>query len=136
MALFVIFESGLQMLADNPTLYYNNDDCTQFIAQVPVLWDDTKVLEAKLGDYLVVAKKDGEKWFLGGITAERDQPLELEIALDFLPEGKTFTLTSFEDGVNADRQAMHYVKNERQVNKGDVVKIKMVRNGGYAASLN
>ena len=103
---------------------------------MPVLWDDTKVLEAKLGDYLVVAKKDGEKWFLGGITAERDQPLELEIALDFLPEGKTFTLTSFEDGVNADRQAMHYVKNERQVNKGDVVKIKMVRNGGYAASLN
>jgi alpha-glucosidase len=69
------------------------------------------------------------------MTGEREQNLELEVALDFLPEGKTFTLTSFEDGINADMQAMHYVKNERQVKKGDVVKINMVRNGGYAAVL-
>ena len=69
------------------------------------------------------------------MTAERKEPLELEITLDFLPEGQTFTLTSFEDGLNADRQAMHYVKNVREVRKGDVVKIRMVRNGGYAASL-
>jgi alpha-glucosidase len=60
----------------------------------------------------------------------------MEVALDFLPENQTFTLTSFEDGINADRQAMHYVKKEREVKKGDVVKIKMVRNGGYAAVLN
>lgn len=135
MALFVIFESGLQMLADNPTLYYRNDDCTRFISSVPVLWDDTKVLKAKLGDHLVVAKRNGEEWFIGGMTAERREPVELEVVLDFLPEGKTFTLTSYEDGLNADRQAMHYVKNVREVRKGDVVKIKMVRNGGYAASL-
>ena len=135
MALFVTFESGLQMLADNPTLYYNNDECTRFISSVPVMWDDTKVLKADLGDHLVVAKRSGDEWFIGGITGEREQALELEIALDFLPEGKTFTLTSFEDGLNADMQAMHYVKNERQVKKGDVVKMKMVRNGGYAAVL-
>ena len=135
MALFVIFESGLQMLADNPTLYYRNDDCTRFISSVPVLWDDTKVLEAKLGEHLVVAKKNGDEWFIGGMTAERKEPLELEITLDFLPEGQTFTLTSFEDGLNADRQAMHYVKNVREVRKGDVVKVRMVRNGGYAAHL-
>jgi alpha-glucosidase len=60
----------------------------------------------------------------------------MEVALDFLPENQTFTLTSFEDGINADRQAMHYVKKVREVKKGDVVKIKMVRNGGYAAVLN
>lgn len=135
MALFVIFESGLQMLADNPTLYYRNDECTRFISSVPVLWDDTDVLKAKLGDHLVVAKRNGEEWFIGGMTAERNEPLELEVELDFLPDGKVFTLTSFEDGVNADRQAMHYIKNVREVRKGDLVKIKMVRNGGYAASL-
>lgn len=135
MALFVIFESGLQMLADNPTLYYNNDDCTRFISSVPVLWDETKVLEAKLGEYLVVAKRNGDEWFIGGMTAERGNHLELEVTLDFLPEGKTFTLTSFEDGSNAHRQAMHYVKNVREVRKGDTVRIRMARNGGYAASL-
>lgn len=135
MAHFVLFESGLHMLADNPTLYYRNDDCTRFMSSVPVLWDDTKVLSAKLGDHALVAKKNDGKWFIGGITAEREVPLELEVVLDFLPEGKTFTLTSFEDGCNADRQAMHYVKSVREVRKGDVVKIKMVRNGGYAAHL-
>lgn len=133
MALFVIFESGLQMLADNPTLYYKNDECTRFIASVPVLWDDTKALSAKLGEHLIVAKRNGEKWFIGGMTAEHDEPLLKEIKLDFLPDGKEFTLTAFEDGINADVQAMHYVKNVRKVRKGDTVLIKMVRNGGYAA---
>ena len=133
MALFVIFESGLQMLADNPTLYYNNDDCTRFIASVPLLWDETKALSAKFGDHLIVAKRSGEKWFVGGMTAEQKEPLVKEITLDFLPEGKEFTLTSFEDGLNADRQAMHYVKKVAKVRKGDTVTIKMVRNGGYAA---
>lgn len=135
MAHFVVFESGLQMLADNPTLYYRNDDCTRFMSSVPVLWDDTKVLAAKLGEYVVVAKRNGENWFVGGIAGERNEPLDLEVSFDFLPEGQTFTLTSYEDGINADRQAMHYVKKEREVRKGDVVKIRMVRNGGYAAAI-
>ena len=52
LALFVIFESGSQMLADNPTLYYQNDDCTRFITQVPVTWDETKALKAKTGEYV------------------------------------------------------------------------------------
>lgn len=135
MAHFVLFESGLQMLADNPTLYYRNDDCTRFMSSCPLVWDDTKVLSAKLGDHALVAKCNDGKWFLGGICGERETPLELEVTLDFLPEGQTLTLVSFEDGVNADRQAMHYVKKERQVSKGDVIKVKMMRNGGYAAYL-
>jgi alpha-glucosidase len=101
-----------------------------------VLWDDTKVLSAKLGDHVVVAKRSGEQWFIGGMTAERKAPLELDVKLDFLPEGASFTLTSFEDGVNADRQAMHYVKRVQTVRRGDVVKLRMVRNGGYAACIS
>ena len=123
------------MLTDYLTLYYNNEDCISFISSVPVLWDETKVLDAKLGEHLVVAKRNADKWLIGGMTAERKEPLEMDITLDFLPEGKTCILTSFEDGVNADRQAMHYVKNVREVRKGDTVRIRMIRNGGYAASL-
>lgn len=133
MALFVVFESGLQMLADNPTLYYNNDDCTRFITSVPQLWDDTKVLSAKLGEHLVVAKRSGDEWFIGGISAEHKEPIEMDVPLDFLPEGRSLTITSFEDGINADRQAMHYVKKSREVRKGDTIRIRMMRNGGYAA---
>lgn len=133
MALFVVFESGLQMLADNPTLYYNNDDCTRFITSVPQLWDDTKVLSAKLGEHLVVAKRSGDEWFIGGISAEHKEPIEMDVPLDFLPEGRSLTITSFEDGINADRQAMHYAKKSREVHKGDTIRIRMMRNGGYAA---
>ena len=133
MALFVVFESGLQMLADNPTLYYNNDDCTRFITSVPQLWDDTKVLSAELGEHLVVAKRNGDEWFIGGISAEHKEPIEMDVPLDFLPEGRSLTITSFEDGINADRQAMHYVKKSREVRKGDTIRIRMMRNGGYAA---
>ncbi len=68
LALFVVFESALQMLADNPTLYYRNEDCTRFITQVPVTWDETVALEAKAGEYVIVAKRKGDKWFIGGIA--------------------------------------------------------------------
>ena len=68
MALFVIFESGLQMLADNPTLYLREKECTEFITKVPTTWDETKALYAKAGDCVVVAKRKGDKWFIGGMT--------------------------------------------------------------------
>ncbi|MEY8707337.1 glycoside hydrolase family 97 protein [Bacteroides faecichinchillae] len=135
MALFVIFESGLQMLADNPTLYYRNEDCTRFITQVPVTWDETVVLDAKVGEYIIVAKRKGEKWYIGGMTNNAEGERQFEINLDFLKDNKTYHLTSFEDGVNAERQAMDYRVNSSNVKKGQKLPVKMVRNGGFAAVL-
>ncbi|HMI01948.1 MAG TPA: glycoside hydrolase family 97 protein [Pedobacter sp.] len=133
MALFVVFESGIQMLADNPTLYYRNPDCTEFITQVPTTWDETKALAAKAGEELVVAKRKGEKWFIGGMTNGKQPEKAVSINFDFLTAGKTYTMTYFEDGINAGRQAMDYRKKTLQVKFGDKFDIKMVRNGGFAA---
>ena len=135
MALFVIFESGLQMLADNPTLYYRNEDCTRFITQVPVTWDETVALDAKVGEYVIVAKRKGEKWYIGGMTNNKENERQFEINLDFLKDNKTYRLTSFEDGVNAGRQAMDYRINSSNVKKGQKISVKMARNGGFAAVL-
>ena len=135
MALFVIFESGLQMLADNPTLYYRNEDCTRFITQVPVTWDETVALYAKVGEYVIVAKRKGEKWYIGGMTNNKENERQFEINLDFLKDNKTYRLTSFEDGVNAGRQAMDYRINSSNVKKGQKISVKMARNGGFAAVL-
>ena len=132
LALFVIFESGLQMLADNPTLYYRNQDCTEFITEVPTTWDETKVLEAKVGEYAIVAKRKGEKWFIGGMT-NNEKERTFDINLDFLKDSQTYQITIFEDGINAGRQAMDYRKRISQTKKGEIIKIKMVRNGGFAA---
>ena len=133
MALFVLFESGLQMMADNPTLYYRNEDCTRFITSVPQTWDETIALEAKVGEYALVAKRKGDTWFIGGM-ANGQQPIRtFNLKLDFLPEGKSFHMTSFEDGPNAQRQALDYKKKERNVQKNDTITVRMARNGGFAA---
>lgn len=130
MALFVVFESGLQMLADNPVYYYRERPCTEFITSVPVTWDETKVLYAKVGEAVVVARRKGNKWFIGGITNNEGRTMNLD--LSFLPANRSFTLTSFEDGINADRQAMDYKQRETKVNSTTKLAIKMVRNGGWA----
>ena len=133
LALFVVFESGLQMLADNPTLYYRNEDCTRFITQVPVTWDETVALEAKAGEYVIVAKRKGDKWFIGGMTNNGEKEREFTIKLDFLNKDRSYQMTSFEDGINAGRQAMDYRCKSSQVKAGEQLTIKMVRNGGFAA---
>ncbi|RZJ52977.1 MAG: glycoside hydrolase family 97 protein, partial [Flavobacterium sp.] len=134
LALFVVFESGLQMLADNPTNYYREKECTEFITSVPTTWDETKALEAKAGQYAIVAKRKGNKWFIGGITNGAEKERSFDIKLDFLT-AKKYKLTSFEDGINAGYQAMDYRRKTTEVNNADVVKIKMVKNGGWAAVL-
>ncbi|MES2829415.1 MAG: glycoside hydrolase family 97 protein [Bacteroidota bacterium] len=133
LALFVVFESGIQMLADNPTLYYRNLDCTEFITSVSTTWDETKALAAKAGEVAVVAKRKENKWFIGGITNGKERNRTVQISLDFLKGDKSYTMTYFEDGINAGRQAMDYRKKTIQVKSGDKFDIKMVRNGGFAA---
>ena len=130
MALYVVLESGVQMLADNPTRYYQNDDCTRYIASVPTVWDETRCLSAKAGEYLVVAKRKGQKWFVGAIT--NGTPRDLTLSLSFLASGN-HKLTAFKDGVNADYQAMHYNKIEQSVTSGTSLNIHLAKNGGWAA---
>lgn len=133
LALFVVFESGLQMLADNPTLYYREKECTDFITSVPTTWDETIALEAKAGQYAIVAKRKGAKWFIGGITNSGEKERSFKLNLNFLKAGKSYKVTSFEDGINAGYQAMDYRKKNYEVKSNDIVEIKMVKNGGWAA---
>ena len=133
LAAFVLFESHLQMLMDNPCRYDAWPDCRDFIASVPVNWDDTRVLAAEAGQYIVMAKRRGDKWFIGGITNDKDR--ELDVTLDFLPDDAEFEMTSFVDGVNAGTMAMDYLQKKSVVNKGTKLHIRMVRNGGFAAAI-
>ena len=133
LAAFVLFESHLQMLMDNPCRYDEWPDCRDFIASVPVNWDDTRVLAAEAGQYIVMAKRRGDKWFIGGIT--NDKGRKLDVTLDFLPDDAEFEMTSFVDGVNAGTMAMDYLQKKSVVNKGTKLHIRMVANGGFAAAI-
>ena len=130
MAVFVLFESNLQMLMDNPCRYDKWPDCRDFLTSVPVNWDETRVLAAEAGQYIVMAKRKGQKWFIGGITNDKER--ELDITLSILPEGKNLQMTSFVDGINANRIAMDYRMEKTSVNKATKLPIKMARNGGFA----
>ena len=130
MAVFVLFESNLQMLMDNPCRYDKWPDCRDFLTSVPVNWDETRVLAAEAGQYIVMAKRKGQKWFIGGITNDKER--ELDVTLNILPEGKNLQMTSFVDGINANRIAMDYRMEKSSVNKATKLHIKMARNGGFA----
>lgn len=127
MALYVCFESGVQMLADSPSRYLREDECTRFIASVPTTWEDTRILAAKAGDYYVVAKRKGSKWFIGAITGNNAQ--DIDISLDFL--GKNGHLTYFQDGRNAHRIAVDYKRLEQDVTPQTKLRLHLVRNGGW-----
>ena len=133
MALYVLFETRLQMLADNPSLYLMWEDCADFMCQAPVLWDETRVLAAEYGQYVVTAKRSGNTWYIGGITNET--PRDLTLDLSFLPEGVTYEMTAFVDGPNAKRQAMDYRKKTSKVSSSSKLTVNMANNGGIAATL-
>lgn len=136
MALFVLFESGVQMLADNPTNYYRNQECTDFITSVPNTWDETRAIEAKPGEYVAVAKRKGDKWYIGAITNTKVTDRKLSIPLDFLDNDKDYNMVAYEDGINANRQAMDYRRKESTVNASSTLDITLARSGGFTAILS
>ena len=131
-AMFVVYESPLQMLCDSPTRYYKERECTQFISHIPVVWDETLPLKAKVSDYLAVARRNGDEWYIGAMTDWSAR--EMTINLSFLKEGR-YKLQMIQDGINADRCAMDYKLDEKEVSAGDEIIIKMAPGGGWAARI-
>ena len=132
LAMYVIYESPLQMLADSPSHYWREPDIMKFLGPVPTVWDDTKVLHAKIGDYVAIARRKNSDWYVGAMTDWT--PRELQIDLSFLPAG-LYTLESFEDGPNADRSGADYVHTTRRVRRNEKLSIKLAGGGGWAARL-
>ena len=132
-ALAVIFESPMQMLSDAQPLYYRDRECTEFLTQIPVEWDDIVPLEAKVGDFVALARRSGDDWYVAAITDWT--PREMEIRLDFLADGEIYQMEYIQDGINADTTAVDYKKEVKKAKKGDVIKIDLAPGGGWVAKL-
>ena len=133
LAMYVIFESPLQMLSDSPSNYLREPETMEFLASVPTQWDDTRVLDARIAEYVAVARRNGRDWYVGAMTDWT--PRDLEIDLSFLPEG-TFTMEAYQDGVNADRNASDYRKTTMQVSRTTKLKLPLASGGGWAARIH
>ncbi len=132
LAMYVVYESPLQMLADSPTNYLREPECLEFLSAVPTVWDETRVLDARIAEYVVVARRSGAEWYCGAMTDWT--PRELTIDLSFLPAGR-FRLDEYRDGVNADRLASDYRKTSLTVTNATKLTIKLAEGGGWAARL-
>jgi len=131
LAMYIVFESGFQMLADNPFNYLREPETTSFITGVPVTWDETKILDASVGEYIVTAKRKGEKWFIGAMG--NDQKHDLKIEAGFLKPNANYQITLIKDGINADFQAMDFKRIVKPIKAGETIDIKMVKDGGFVA---
>jgi alpha-glucosidase len=132
MALYVIMESPMQMLPDAPSDYYEEEECTQFISAIPTEWEDLKVLHSEVGEHTVLARKNGENWYIGAIT--NWNPKSFKISLDFLEEGD-YQMEFIRDGINADTRAIDYVKKSKTVNNSQTLEIDLAPGGGWIARI-
>ncbi len=132
MAMYTTFEAPLQMMADSPTMYMKNQECTDFIAQVPTIFDETIALDGKLGEYTVVARRKGTTWYIAAMTDWT--PRDLTIDLSFLGEGK-YQADIFADGVNAMKDATDYKHSQQTVGHDDLFRIHLSSGGGWTAIL-
>jgi len=132
LAMYVVFESPLQMLADSPSHYLREPECMEFLSAVPSVWDETLVLSAKVGDYVLIARQSGADWYVGAMTDWNKR--ELTIDFSFLPRGE-YTIHIYQDGINADRYACDYKKRVEKISSIDKMKIKLAPGGGWAARI-
>ena len=131
LAQFVIYDSPYLVACDHPDNYYGELG-VDFLKNVKSVWDDTKVLNGEIGKYITMARRSGNKWFIGAMTNSEGR--ELEIPLEFLPDGN-YKIVSYSDTVETKENAEITAKNESEVGNEDSLKINMVSGGGYAAWL-
>ena len=140
MAMYTIFDAPLQMLADSPTKYMQNQECTDFIAQIPTVYDQVVPLDGKLGEYVVVAKRKGVRWYIAAMNnwQARDLTVDLSLLIKMNETNNKLEKLNgraniFADGINADREATDYKHTQRQINSDDKLQIHLAPGGGWTA---
>ncbi len=129
LAMYVVYEAPLEMLADSPTAYMKEQESTDFITQIPTTFDETVALDGKVGEYVAMARRKGDNWFAGGMTNWTAR--EMTIDLSFLGTG-TFEAELFKDGVNAEKDPTDYAIEVKTVKAGDKLTINLSNGGGWA----
>ncbi len=127
LAEYVIFESPFNMLCDSPSNYRDEDECAKYITEIPTVWDETIALDGEVGEYVIIARRSGDRWYVGGITNWEDREIEIDLSSLNLKHNQA---TEFRDGVNANKIAEDYSKNIITINNNTYV-VKMSKGGGF-----
>jgi len=134
LAMYVLYEGGLQMLSDLPSEYRKEPQILEFLKFVPVSWDETKVLQAKVGKHLVMARKAGNSWYIGAMNDTNR--FETTLKLDFLENGKKYAASIWSDGINADKTPEDFKFTGKTVVQGDSLNMQLAKAGGLVVKLD
>ena len=129
-AMYIVYEAPLQMLCESPSTYIKEQKTVNFITKIPTVWDETIVLKGSIGDYIALARRKNDTWYVGAMTDSTSRKLELN--LSFLKEG-AFNMEVFKDGINADRFAEDYKLETIEVDSNSEISIEMASGGGWSA---
>ncbi|MDR2805824.1 MAG: glycoside hydrolase family 97 protein [Dysgonamonadaceae bacterium] len=133
LAEYVIFESPLNMLCDSPSNYNSEPECTEFIASVPTVWENTVALTGQVGQYIAIARQNGSDWYVGALT--NWTPRSLELDLSFLNEGR-FQAVIFKDGINAGKAARDYKKETIAIPANRKLVVNLAAGGGFVMKIS
>jgi len=132
LAMFVVYDNPMQIFSGNPSQGLLEPEFMQLLGSIPSVWDETVILDGKVGEYIITARKKGNDWFIGAMTDWTGR--ELSISMDFLEDGN-YEAEFCEDGVNANRYASDYLLSKKDMHKGEILKIKMADGGGFLLRL-
>lgn len=133
LAMYIVLESPFNMLCDSPSNYMREPESTSFIAQVPTVWDETVVLDGKMGEYIMTARRKGDTWYVGGLN--NWDARDVEVDLSFLSSG-SHKAVLFKDGVNAHRTARDYKREEVSVSSAQPLKVHLAPGGGFTLQID
>lgn len=133
LAMYIVLESPFNMLCDSPSNYMREPESTSFIAQVPTVWDETVVLDGKMGEYIITARRKGDTWYVGGLN--NWDARDVEVDLSFLSSG-SHKAVLFKDGVNAHRTARDYKREEVSVSSTQPLKVHLAPGGGFTLQID
>lgn len=132
-AMYVICDAPFAMLSDNPSEYMADPECTKFIAAIPTVYDETIIPAGKIGEYIVTARRDGDTWWIAGMTNWDYRILMLD--LPFLTEGVTYTGTMLSDDVNAGSDYTKYTITDVTADNKTPLEVTLASGGGFALKL-
>jgi len=132
LAMYVMYEAPFEMLSDNPTTYMREQECLNFMSNVPTTFDETVELDGKVSEYAAIARRKGDSWYVGAMSNWNAR--DITIDLSFLKDGN-YEAEIFQDGINADRDATDYKKEVKQVSSKDKLTVHLSNGGGWVAKI-
>jgi alpha-glucosidase len=133
LAMFVVYDNPMPLFSGNPSEAWMEPGFMELLGSIPTVWDETNIIDGKVGEYIVTAREKNSNWFIGGMTdwSTRD----IDIKFDFLEEGASYKATICKDGINADRYAADYILSETTIKKNDSMNIHLAPGGGFLIKL-